>query len=120
MAKRAAKSAVPGEPVSKTAAVGGVAIMTRGRTKAAYAKLATALRKQLVSDLARVINHHSLENGSDTPDFLLAEYLVDCLEAYERVTGKTRRWCGDGPRWRGLAAALGASARRAGAKGAKV
>jgi hypothetical protein len=30
-----------------------------------------------------VINKHSMENGSDTPDFILAHYLMKCLEAFD-------------------------------------
>lgn len=37
-------------------------------------------------ELERLINAHSRENGSDTPDFILAEYLLSCLEAFDRAT----------------------------------
>ncbi len=43
--------------------------------------LATTLKKEL----AKVINSRSVENGSDTPDFILAEYLVDCLKSFEKA-----------------------------------
>lgn len=33
--------------------------------------------------IARAINQHSLESGSDTPDFILAEYLKRCLENFD-------------------------------------
>lgn len=36
--------------------------------------------------LANLINAHSMENGSDTPDWMLAEYLLDAdgdLEGYD-------------------------------------
>ena len=32
-----------------------------------------------------LINMFSLENGSDTPDYVLAEYLTDCLKAYDKA-----------------------------------
>jgi hypothetical protein len=35
------------------------------------------------SDLAAVINKHSKENGSNTPDFILAHFLLDCLKAFD-------------------------------------
>lgn len=38
---------------------------------------------RLQQDLAAVLNRHSRENASSTPDFLLGDYLVRCLEAYE-------------------------------------
>ena len=34
-------------------------------------------------DLTDLINKHSKENGSDTPDFILARYLENCLEAFD-------------------------------------
>jgi len=34
-------------------------------------------------NLAILINQHSLENGSDTPDWRLAQYLALCLEAFD-------------------------------------
>jgi hypothetical protein len=42
--------------------------------------------------LADLINRHSLENASDTPDFILAEYLKDCLSAYNQATRKRTDW----------------------------
>lgn len=35
--------------------------------------------------IAAAINCHSLENGSDTPDFILAEYLKRCLGVFDSV-----------------------------------
>jgi len=36
-------------------------------------------------ELEQLINKHSIENGSDTPDFILAEYMSSCLKAYGRA-----------------------------------
>ena len=36
-------------------------------------------------ELSHLINCHSKENSSDTPDFLLAEYLNDCLNAFDKI-----------------------------------
>jgi len=47
-------------------------------------------------DLAHVINCHSLENGSNTPDFILAEYLYDCLMAFNQTSRKREKWYGRG------------------------
>lgn len=44
------------------------------------------------AELTTLINVHSLENGSDTPDFVLAEYLVSCLESYEKVIEDKKYW----------------------------
>jgi len=40
-------------------------------------------------DLEVLINQNSKENGSDTPDFILADYLADCLDAFNKAV--TRR-----------------------------
>ena len=34
-------------------------------------------------DLRALLNRHSRENASDTPDFILSEYIETCLGAYE-------------------------------------
>lgn len=49
------------------------------------------------ADLIGLINAHSIENGSDTPDFLLADYLMSCLDAWERITVAREEWYGRKP-----------------------
>lgn len=46
------------------------------------------------SELARVINANSRENGSDTPDFILAGFLVDVLLAWDRAMQRRTEWYG--------------------------
>lgn len=36
-------------------------------------------------DLEQLINRHSKENGSNTPDFLLATFLCGCLAAFDEA-----------------------------------
>lgn len=43
-------------------------------------------------ELQQLINKHSLENHSDTPDFILAQYLVTCLEAFNQATSDRTHW----------------------------
>jgi len=45
-----------------------------------------------LKELQELINRHSLENNSNTPDFILAEYLVDCLDAYEKIHDANEKW----------------------------
>lgn len=46
--------------------------------------LETVMKRQAFKDgLRSLINRHSQENGSDTPDFILADYLVGCLSAFD-------------------------------------
>jgi hypothetical protein len=46
----------------------------------------------LAREIASVINKHSRENESHTPDFILAEYLVQCLTAFEAATKTRAKW----------------------------
>jgi hypothetical protein len=48
-------------------------------------------------ELEHLINRHSQESGSDTPDFILANYLSDCLEAWNRATRRREQWYGREP-----------------------
>ena len=43
-------------------------------------------RPDLRRDIEAAINRHSAENGSNTPDYVLAEYLMDCLMAFDKAT----------------------------------
>jgi len=45
--------------------------------------------KNLIED---DLNRRCAENESNTPDFLLAEYLIDCLKAYNKITQKRDKW----------------------------
>ena len=45
-------------------------------------------------ELRKLINRESMENRSDTPDFILAEYLHSCLVAFENATNARERWYG--------------------------
>jgi len=51
-----------------------------------------------MSDLRREIEHiincRSLENGSNTPDFILAKYLIDCLQAFDAAVNRREKWYG--------------------------
>jgi hypothetical protein len=40
------------------------------------------------------INAVSAENGSDTPDFILADYLIDCLAAFDKTVNARSEWYG--------------------------
>jgi hypothetical protein len=51
-------------------------------------------RATFMEELRALINRHSAENGSDTPDFLLAAYLYDCLVAFDRTVRDRERWYG--------------------------
>ena len=42
--------------------------------------------------LENLINKHGRERGSDTPDFILAEYLNGCLELFNETVKKREKW----------------------------
>lgn len=46
-------------------------------------------------ELCQLINRHCVENGSDTPDFILRDYLVACLHAFESAMRHRRSWYRD-------------------------
>lgn len=48
-------------------------------------------------ELVSLINSHSLENDSDTPDFLLGCYLMHCLATWNDVTKARDKWFGFEP-----------------------
>lgn len=43
-------------------------------------------------ELEHLLNQYSMENTSGTPDYILAEYLSTCLEAFERATIDRDAW----------------------------
>jgi hypothetical protein len=43
-------------------------------------------------ELEQLINKHCMENASSTPDFLLAEYLAQCLANFDSIIQKRERW----------------------------
>lgn len=49
-------------------------------------------REEIVKAFAEIINKHSLENDSNTPDFILAEYLWDCLMSANILIGARSVW----------------------------
>lgn len=44
------------------------------------------------TELEGVINSWSKEAGSNTPDFILATYLVACLKAFDEATQARTDW----------------------------
>ena len=59
-----------------------------------YLRVTSPERELFTEDLARLINSRSMENGSNTPDFLLAELLSDVLSIWNRYTIQREAWYG--------------------------
>ena len=45
-------------------------------------------------ELQILLNKHSIENGSNTPDFILALYLTECLKAFDKTMIRRSAWYG--------------------------
>jgi len=52
------------------------------------------LKEKIIKEFASIINTNSLENVSDTPDFILAEYLFNCLEQAQWLVNRRHQWYG--------------------------
>jgi len=48
----------------------------------------------LRDDLAATINRWSIENDSDTPDFMLADFLIGCLQTFAQAVDAREQWYG--------------------------
>lgn len=46
-------------------------------------------------ELRALINKHSKENGSNTPDFILSRYLRDCLDVFNNAVLARSNWYGN-------------------------
>lgn len=51
-------------------------------------------RPDFKTSFTQLLNSYSMENHSDTPDFILMEYLCDCFMAFNRATNDRERWYG--------------------------
>ena len=49
------------------------------------------------NDLSALINKYSQEGRSNTPDFILARYLIHCLKAYNVAVSGRDSWYGFEP-----------------------
>lgn len=47
---------------------------------------------QFAQELSQLLNRHSAENASSTPDFILAEFLLTCLNAWNTGWQAKEKW----------------------------
>jgi len=78
---RSTENAAPGG----TCAADG-SVLGQLATEAAHSRFRTGLES--------LLNRHSMENGCDTPDFILAGYLYDCLQAFDNAMTMRETWYG--------------------------
>ena len=50
---------------------------------------------QFRKDLETLINENSMENGSNTPDYILADFLNECLNVFDKAVKERSRWYGN-------------------------
>jgi hypothetical protein len=44
------------------------------------------------NELQYVLNTYSKENESNTPDFLLADFVIDCLKAFNKAVNSRKKY----------------------------
>lgn len=49
-------------------------------------------RKEFRNELAALLNKHSLENVPNTPDYILADFLITCLDALDGAVNTRNIW----------------------------
>lgn len=47
-------------------------------------------------ELTQLLNRYSQENGSNTPDFILAQFLLSCLTVFNATVQRRENWYGRG------------------------
>ncbi len=53
-----------------------------------------ATESEFEKELASAVNKSSMENGSNTPDFILATFLKSCLFAFNAASRSREKWYG--------------------------
>lgn len=58
-------------------------------------------QERFIQDIARVINQHSVDAFTETPDFVLARFVAQCIGAYSTTEFTAKALRGDKPAdWR--------------------
>ena len=50
--------------------------------------------ESLRRELTKIMNTHGIDTEYRTPDYILAEYLIDCLKSYKKLDDANRTWHG--------------------------
>ena len=61
------------------------------------------MKEEFRKELEQLINKHSMESGSNTPDYILADYLCACLLAFNATVSVRGEWFGRVPEFKGIA-----------------
>lgn len=63
-------------------------------TEALSDEQAVSPKISFLKELQELINKHNKENASNTPDFILAQYLEGCLAVFVTATQQRETWHG--------------------------
>jgi len=55
------------------------------------------MKRTFLKEISEVINRYSKENGSNTPDFILAKYVEDCIRVFNEAVNTRSDWYGHKP-----------------------
>ena len=55
------------------------------------------MNDEFEKELRSLINKHSQENLSNTPDFILSQYILGCLAAFNTAVQQRENWYGRDP-----------------------
>jgi len=53
------------------------------------------MKSKFRKELEDLINKHSIENETNTPDYILSEYLMNCLQAFNNAVNERIDWYQD-------------------------
>jgi hypothetical protein len=81
--------------------------LAKGVTLAPAPAPAPAASPALEQEITSLLNRHSAENASNTPDFILARFLLGCLAAWNMGVQQRENWYGRDPRPSALRRDLG-------------
>jgi len=51
-------------------------------------------RKEFEQELTKLLNKYSIENGCNTPDFILSKYIINCLKNFNVMINSREIWYG--------------------------
>lgn len=64
--------------------------IVKHETTGVHGQIAAATEFQM--ELRSLLNRISAENMSNTPDFILADYMIECLNAFDKATRRAKDW----------------------------
>lgn len=50
--------------------------------------------EEIEKEITKIFNKHGLDTITDTPDYILADYVMTCLYAFLKAKGDIEKWFG--------------------------